>query len=108
MNDLYYKNTEWLPSLKNENNEISKILSSKKFKESHLSSLKFLLKSKIHYTNQIRIISDYLNKIHKVGYFHQDLHSGNVMYKLGDPYNLKINDCKYLDSKRAKKIPFIK
>lgn len=43
-------------------------------------------------TNQIKIISDYLNKIHKVGYFHQDLHSGNVMYKLDDPYSLKIID----------------
>ena len=52
--------------------------------------------------NQIRIIENYLTKIHELGYFHQDIHSGNVMMNKTDIYDIKI-----IDFGRARDIDFI-
>ena len=53
MTDTYYKNTEWLPSIKSEDKHIKKIISKKNKQKNYISNLMYLLNSRIKTENQI-------------------------------------------------------
>ena len=53
MTDTYYKNTEWLPSVKSEDKQIKKILLKKVKEKNYISNLTYLLGSRIKTENQI-------------------------------------------------------
>lgn len=53
MTDTYYKNTEWLPSIKSEDKQIKKILLKKVKEKNYISNLTYLLGSRIKTENQI-------------------------------------------------------
>lgn len=53
MTDTYYKNTEWLPSIKSEDKQIKKILLKKVKEKNYISNLTYLLSSRIKTENQI-------------------------------------------------------
>lgn len=53
MTDTYYKNTEWLPSIKSEDKQIKKILLKKIKEKNYISNLTYLLSSRIKTENQI-------------------------------------------------------
>ena len=53
MTDTYYKNTEWLPSIKSEDKQIKKILLKKIKEKNYISNLMYLLNSRIKTETQI-------------------------------------------------------
>ncbi len=53
MTDTYYKNIEWLPSIKSEDKQIKKILLKKIKEKNYISNLTYLLSSRIKTENQI-------------------------------------------------------